>query len=186
MQNYWHPQLGKQRNLDEIGMGATSKSMLLFHTPSVVKVVKIVGLYLITFICLQQMQNCWHPQLVEQRNLNLIGLVAARKSMLLFHTQTVVKVVMIVGLSLITLMCLQQMQNYLHPQLRGATKFEFDRNGFSNKKYITIPYFNCSESSNNSWFVSYYSHVPTINAKLLIPSAREETKFGRDRNGCSK
>ena len=74
----------------------------------------------------------------------------------------------------------------LTPSARGAMKFEFDRNGFSNEKYITIPYFNCSESSNNSWFVSYYAHVPRINAKLLTPSTSGATKFEFDRNGCSK
>ena len=186
MQNCWHPQLGKQRNLDEIGMGAASKSMLLFHTPSVVKVVMIVGLSLITLMCLQQMQNCWHPQLGEQRNLNEIGMGAASKSMLLFHTPY----------------CSQSSNNswfvsyYAHvptinaklltPSARGATKFELDRNGCSKKKYVTIPYSNCSQSSNNSWFVSYYAHVPRINAKLLTPSARGATKFGRDRNGCNE
>ena len=132
------------------------------------------------------MQNCWHPQLGEQRNLNLIGMVAARKSMLLFHTPY----------------CSQSSNDswfvsyYIHvptinaklltPSARGATKFGRDRNGCSEKKYVTIPYSNCSQSSNNSWFVSYYAHVPRINAKLLTPSTSGATKFEFDRNGCSK
>ena len=102
----------------------------ILHT--VGKVVIIVGLSVITFMCLQQMQNCWHPQLWEQRNLNEIGMVATRKSLLLLQT----------------------------------------------------PY--CRESSNDSWFVSYYIHVPTTNAKLLTPSAMGATKFEFDRNGCNK
>ena len=69
----------------------------------------------------------------------------------------------------------------LTPSTSGATKFEFDRNGCNKKTYVTIPYSICKESSNDSWFVSYYAHVPRINAKLLTPSAREATKFGRDR-----
>ena len=108
MQNCWHPQPGEQRNLDEIGMGAASKSMLHYYSilQTVVKVVIIVVLSVITLMCLELMQNCWHPQLGEQRNLDEIGLVSTRKSLLLLQTPTVAKVVMIVGLSLITLMCL--------------------------------------------------------------------------------
>ena len=134
------------------------------------------------------MQNCWHPQPVEQRNLNLIGMVAARKSMLLFHTPY----------------CRESSNDswfvcyYAHvpttnaklltPSAMGATKFERDRNGCNEKKSVTIPNSNCSQSSNSniSWFVSYYVHVPRINAKLLTPSARGATKFEFDRNGCSK
>ena len=69
---------------------------------------------------------------------------------------------------------------------RGATEFELDRNGCSEKKSVTIPYSNCSQSRNDSWFVSYYVHVPTTNAKLLTPSARGATKFELDSNGCSE
>ena len=83
--------------LDEIGIGAARKSMLLFQTPTVVKVLRIVCLL--------------YPQLGGQRNLGEIGIGAARKSMLLFQTQTVGKVLRIVGLSLIMLMCLQKMQH---------------------------------------------------------------------------
>ena len=71
----------------------------------------------------------------------------------------------------------------LTPSTSGETKFEFDRNGCSKKKYVTIPYSICKESSNDSWFVSYYVHVPTTNAKLLTPSARGAMKFEFDRNG---
>ena len=66
------PSVGGQWNLGEIGIGAARKSMLLFHTPTIVKVLRIVGLSLITLMCLQEMQNCWHPQwnLVENRDRN--------------------------------------------------------------------------------------------------------------------
>ena len=37
--------------------------MILFHTPTVVKVLRIVGLSLFPFLCLQQMQNSRHPYL---------------------------------------------------------------------------------------------------------------------------
>ena len=59
----------------------------------------------------------------------------------------------------------------------------WDRNRCSKKKYVTIPYSNCSESSNDSWFVSYYAHMPTENAKLLTPSIGGRVK---DRNRCSE
>ena len=57
------PSVGGQWNLGEIGRSAARKSMLLFHTTTVVKVLRIVGLSLITLTCLQEVQNCWHPQL---------------------------------------------------------------------------------------------------------------------------
>ena len=47
---------------------------------------------------------------------------AARKSMLLFHTPTVVKVVTIVGLSLITLMCLYTINAKLLTPFWGVGK----------------------------------------------------------------
>ena len=63
------PSVGGQWNLGEIGRSAARKSMLLFHTPTVVLVLRIVGLSLITLTCLQEMQNCWHPQLGDNENL---------------------------------------------------------------------------------------------------------------------
>ena len=57
----------------------------------------------------------------------------------------------------------------LTPSVGGTMKFGQDRNRCSEKKYVTIPNSNCSESSEDSWFVYYYAHVPTKNAKLLTP-----------------
>ena len=51
---------------------------------------------------------------------------------------------------------------------------------------VTIPYFNCSQSIKDSWFVSIFTHVPTKKAKSLIPSFGGTVKYGQDRNRCSE
>ena len=52
---------GGQRNYGAIEIGAARYSMWPFHTPSVVKVLRIVGLSLYPLLYLQQMQNRGHP-----------------------------------------------------------------------------------------------------------------------------
>ena len=61
---------------------------------------------------------------------------------------------------------LQYTDTMLTPSVGGTMKFGQDRNRCSEKKYVTIPNSNCSESSEDSWLVSYYAHVPTKKAKL--------------------
>ena len=85
-----------------------------------------------------------------------------------FHTQTVVKVLMIDGLSLFLLMCLQKMQcQIVDTHVGEDAKFGRDMDRCSEIENGTIPYSKCSKSINDSWFVSISTHVPTKNANSL-------------------
>ena len=74
----------------------------------------------------------------------------------------------------------------LTPLFRGMAKFGRDRDICSEIEDMSIPYFNCSQSIKDSWFVSFSTHVPTTNAKSLTPLFRGMAKFGRDRDICSE
>ena len=47
---------GGQQNYGAIGIGAAIYGMLPFHTSTVVKVLRIVGLFVFPLLCLQKLQ----------------------------------------------------------------------------------------------------------------------------------
>ena len=50
----------------------------------------------------------------------------------------------------------------------------------SRKEYITIPFSNCSQSVCNSWFVSYFTRLPSKKAKSLAPIVGVGGRIGQN------
>ena len=94
-----------------------------------------------------------------------------------FHTPTIVKVLRMVGLSLLPLIFLQKNAKSLTPLLEvGESEIgpkgglvKLDRDGSRKIEYITIPYSNHSQNIEDGWLVSSSTGVPTNNAKSLTP-----------------
>ena len=86
--------------------------MLPFHTPTIVKVLKVVGLSFFPTLVPTTNVKSLTPLYRGERILGKIGIGAEREQMLPFHTPTVVNLLRIVGLSLFPLLCLQKMRNH--------------------------------------------------------------------------
>ena len=125
-----------------------SKSMLLFHSPTGAKVGMIVGLSLIMFMCLQQMQNCWHPQLgvamkcwlhldsewVQQRKAPFRTIPSFRAvapfSNWLLRVGSIIELTPRGGL--------QHLENCWRPQLAGSMKFRTEASGMGSATIRTL------------------------------------------------
>ena len=148
-----------------------------FHTPSLVKALRIVGSSLFLLMCLQKKRNRWHPYIGGTakfgrdrdrcRKIEDITIPYSNFSQSIKDSWVVSFSANVPTTN----------AKSLTPLYRGTSKFGRARDRCKKIEDITIPYSNFSQSIKDSWVVSFSTHVPTKKAKSLTPLYRGDSKI---------